>query len=40
MISLKNEMWLESRIMENKIKQPLRGIIGVLFSAIVFYILW
>ena len=40
MISLKDEMWLESRIMENKIKQPWRGIVGVLLSAIVFYIIW
>ena len=33
-------MWLESRILENKMKQPARGILGVLISFIMFYILW
>ena len=40
MISLKDHMWLESRILENKMKQPMRGIVGVLISFIMFYALW
>ena len=40
MISLKDHMWLESRIMENRLKQPARGIVGVLFSFVIFYVLW
>ena len=40
MISLKDHMWLESRILENKMKQPLRGIVGVLISFVMFYALW
>ena len=40
MINLKDHMWLESRIMENKMPQPIRGIVGVLFSFVIFYALW
>lgn len=40
MISLKDHMWLESRIMENRLKQPARGIVGIMISFVMFYILW
>lgn len=40
MISLKDHMWLESRVLENRIKQPLRGILGVLISFAIFYAIW
>ena len=40
MINLKDHMWLDSRIMENKMPQPIRGIVGVLFSFLIFYVLW
>jgi hypothetical protein len=40
MISLKDHMWLDSRIMENRMKQPARGIVGLLFSFVIFYVLW
>ncbi len=40
MISLKDHMWLESRVLENNIKQPLRGILGVLISFAIFYAIW
>lgn len=40
MISLKDHMWLESRVLENKMKQPWRGILGVLISFAIFYAIW
>lgn len=39
-MKLKDHMWLESRILEDKFPQPIRGIIGVLFSFAIFYALW
>ena len=40
MISLKDHMWLESRVLKDKMPQPMRGIVGVLIAFIMFYALW
>ncbi|MDO4179103.1 MAG: hypothetical protein Q4D21_07925 [Phascolarctobacterium sp.] len=40
MMNLKDHMWLEARNLENKMPQPIRGIVGVLVSFLIFYALW
>jgi AAT family amino acid transporter len=40
MMNLKDHFYLESRILENRVKQPIRGILGLAVSLIMFYAIW